>query len=122
MSEPSSGELRIPLSVQLAVYATGTFGNTINNVVTVLIPLWALHLGASPLMTGLMIGARHFLTTIFSIHGGALMDRLGTRRVLIWFALIGAVTPFPSLLHSSRWISFCRTCVMRAITHTRSRE
>jgi MFS family permease len=94
MSEPSGGTLRIPLSVQLAVYATGTFGNTINNVVTVLIPLWALHLGASPLMTGLMIGARHFLTTIFSIHGGALMDRLGTRRVLIWFALIGAVTPF----------------------------
>ena len=42
------GELRIPLSVQLAVYATGTFGNSINNVVTVLIPLWALHLGASP--------------------------------------------------------------------------
>jgi MFS family permease len=84
----------IPLATQMAVYATGTFGNTINNVVTVVIPLWALHLGASPVMIGLIVGARHFLTTIFSIHGGALMDRLGTRRVLIWFATIGAVTPF----------------------------
>lgn len=90
----AEAEPQIPLGVQLAVYATGTFGNTINNVVTVLIPLWAIHLGASPLMTGLMIGARHLLTTVFSIHGGVLMDRLGTRRVLVWFALIGAVTPF----------------------------
>ncbi|HSR55833.1 MAG TPA: MFS transporter, partial [Alphaproteobacteria bacterium] len=90
----AEAEPQIPLGVQLAVYATGTFGNTINNVVTVLIPLWAIHLGASPLMTGLMIGARHLLTTVFSIHGGVLMDRLGTRRVLVWFGLIGAVTPF----------------------------
>ena len=87
-------EQPIPLSTQLAVYATGTFGNTINNVVTVVLPLWALHLGATPLMIGIIIGARHFLTTIFSIHGGALMDRLGTRRVLIWFATIGSITPF----------------------------
>ena len=80
--------------IQLAVYATGMFGNTINNVITVVMPLWALHLGASPLMIGLVLGGRHLLTTLFSIHGGALMDRLGTRRVLIWFATIGAVTPF----------------------------
>ncbi len=91
---PVVEETPIPLATQIAVYATGTFGNTINNVVTVVIPLWALHLGASPVMIGLIVGARHFLTTIFSIHGGALMDRLGTRRVLIWFATIGAVTPF----------------------------
>jgi MFS family permease len=93
-SPARSADLQIPLSVQLAVYATGTFGNTINNVITVLIPLWAIHLGASPFMTGMMIGARHLLTTVFSIHGGVLMDRLGTRRVLIWFAFMGTVTPF----------------------------
>jgi MFS family permease len=84
----------IPLGVQVAVYATGTFGNTVNNVITVILPLWAIHLGASPLMIGLILGARHLLTMVFSIHGGALMDRLGTRRVLVWFGAIGAVTPF----------------------------
>jgi MFS family permease len=87
-------EIDIPLGVQLAVYATGTFGNTVNNVVTVILPLWAIHLNASPLMIGLILGARHLLTMVFSIHGGALMDRLGTRRVLVWFAAIGALTPF----------------------------
>lgn len=84
----------IPWATQIAVYATGTFGNTSNNVVTVVLPLWALYLGAEPLMIGIVLGARHFLPTLFSIHGGALMDRLGTRRVLVWFGLIGAVTPF----------------------------
>ncbi|MDX1484698.1 MAG: MFS transporter, partial [Alphaproteobacteria bacterium] len=87
-------DIAIPWGTQLAVYATGTFGNTVNNVVVVLLPLWAIQLNASPLMIGVILGARHLLTTLFSIHGGALMDRLGTRRVLIWFAFIGAVTPF----------------------------
>ncbi len=87
-------EFSIPLGVQIAVYATGTFGNTVNNVITVILPLWAIHLGASPFMIGVILGSRHLLTTVFSIHGGSLMDRLGTRRVLVWFAAIGAVTPF----------------------------
>ena len=65
----SRGEPRIPIGVQLAVYATGTFGNTINNVVIVLLPLWAIHLGASPLMTGIMIGARHLLTNHSKVGG-----------------------------------------------------
>ena len=93
-TEGQGEEIAIPLGTQLAVYATGTFGNTVNNVVTVLLPLWSIHLGASPLMIGVILGVRHLPTMVFSIHGGALMDRLGTRRVLIWFAFIGAVTPF----------------------------
>lgn len=92
--EGPEGEIAIPLGTQIAVYATGTFGNTVNNVVTVLLPLWSIHLGASPLMIGVILGSRHLLTMVFSIHGGAMMDRLGTRRVLLWFAAIGAVTPF----------------------------
>jgi MFS family permease len=83
----------IPLRVQWAVYATGTFANSTNNLVSVLLPLWAVALGASPIMIGVILGARHFLTTLLSIHGGALMDRLGTRRVLIWFGAIAAASP-----------------------------
>lgn len=101
MREPVSthADERIPLSVQCAVYATGTFANSTNNVVSVLLPLWAVAIGASPFMIGVILGARHFLTALLSIHGGALMDRIGTRRVLVWFGAIAAVCPilFPAM-------------------------
>lgn len=35
---------------------------------------------------GILIGARSALTFFLAIHGGALMDRLGTRRVMMFFA------------------------------------
>lgn len=89
----------MPVGVQLAVYATGTFANSTNNVVAVVLPLWAVAIGASPFMIGVILGARHFLTSILSIHGGALMDRLGARRVLLWFGAIAAFSPlvFPMM-------------------------
>ncbi len=93
MSQGSGETGRIPLRTQLAVYFTGAFGNSTENVVSVVLPLWALSLGASPLEIGIIIGARHLLTMVFSIHGGALMDRLGTRRVLVAVSAIGAVMP-----------------------------
>ncbi len=93
MSAAKAVPERIPVRTQLAVYLTGAFGNSTENVISVVIPLWALTLGASPLMVGVIIGARHLLTMVFSIHGGALMDRLGTRRVLVAVGLVGAVTP-----------------------------
>lgn len=90
---------RVPLGVQLAVYATGTFANSTNNVVSVILPLWAVAIGASPFMIGVILGARHFLTALLSIHGGAIMDRIGTRRVLIWFGAVAAISPilFPMM-------------------------
>jgi predicted MFS family arabinose efflux permease len=62
-------------------------------------PLWVLTLEASPLVIGVVLGSRHFLPMLLSIHGGAMMDRLGTRRVMLGFALIGMVVPllFPML-------------------------
>lgn len=84
---------RVPLRTQAAIYATGGFGNASENVYSVILPLWAVSLGASPLMVGMMIGARHFLAALLAIPGGALMDRLGTRRVLVAVGLIGALTP-----------------------------
>jgi predicted MFS family arabinose efflux permease len=84
---------KIPLGVQVAVYATGTFANSTNNVVSVILPLWAVAIGASPFMIGIILGARHFLTALLSIHGGALMDRIGTRRVLVWFGVAAAISP-----------------------------
>lgn len=57
-----------------------------------LVPIWAIAIGASPFTIGLAVGARSLLPVLFSIHGGALMDRLGTRRVMIISASIALVT------------------------------
>lgn len=55
-------------------------------LLTMVVPLWALLQGASPIQIGTLVGARSLLTFFLAIHGGALMDRLGTRRVLMFFA------------------------------------
>ena len=53
-------------------------------------PLWALSFGASAFEIGIAMGARSFLPFLFAIHGGALHDRLGVRRVMIFCALTSA--------------------------------
>ncbi len=53
----------------------------------VLVPLWALQLGMSAGEIGLAIGAAGVLPFLLAIHGGSLMDRLGTRRVTLVFAV-----------------------------------
>jgi len=55
-------------------------------LLTLAVPLWALLQGASPTQIGTLVGARSLLTFFLAIHGGALMDRLGTRRILMFFA------------------------------------
>jgi MFS family permease len=75
------------------VYATGAFANSSSSLVGVILPLWLVHLGAGPAAIGFAIGSRQILPLLLSIHGGAMMDRLGTRRVMIGFAWIGAIAP-----------------------------
>ncbi len=67
-------------------------------LLTMIIPLWAVLQGASPTEIGTLVGARSLLTFFLAIHGGALMDRIGTRRVMMFFACatgaLAAVYPF----------------------------
>ncbi|MEE8563778.1 MAG: MFS transporter, partial [Alphaproteobacteria bacterium] len=73
---------------------------------TLIVPLWALTLGATPAQIGIMIGARSILPFLLAIHGGVLMDRLGTRRMMLVFTLVStALVPlyplspwFPALV------------------------
>ncbi len=60
---------------------------------SVVVPLWVATIESSPLIIGIVLGSRHFLPLFLSIHGGALMDRLGGRRVMIFFAIVGIITP-----------------------------
>ena len=96
--ETATGETAktIPLRTRLGIYGCGLFSDGAPNVV---IPLWALHLEPSPFVFGIVIGARSFLPFLFSIHGGVLMDRLGARQVMLFFAAIGLIVPilFPLL-------------------------
>jgi MFS family permease len=71
-----------------------------------LVPLWAISINATATEIGLLVGARSLLPLLFAIHGGALMDRLGVRQVmLVTVAVVCLLAPaypamhwFPTLL------------------------
>jgi len=78
----------------MAVYATygvGFAGNGVAMMLKVVIPLWAISLGLSPGEIGIAIGIAGVMPFLLSIHGGVLMDRLGTRRVTMAYAVTTAV-------------------------------
>ncbi|MBB44412.1 MAG: hypothetical protein CMM44_11725 [Rhodospirillaceae bacterium] len=58
---------------------------------TVILPLWIVSLGASPLIAGIALGCRYVLLTFLSIHSGALMDRIGTRKVMLIFGIAAII-------------------------------
>ena len=84
----------IPLRVQAAVYGSALFSNTMSNLVWVALPIWTTReLALSPFLIGIALGSRYVGPILLSIHGGALMDRFGTRRVMIILAAIGTAVP-----------------------------
>ena len=71
-------------------------------MMTLIVPLWALDIGASAFWIGMAIAARALLAMIFAIQTGAVMDRLGARRVtfvltVIAGALVMAYPLVPSI-------------------------
>jgi MFS family permease len=92
----------IPIRVQAAVYAAALFSAPITNVVAIVAPLWLLELKAGPVAIGFALGSFSVLTLLFAVHGGAVMDRLGARRVMLAFAMMGTVVPF--LFPTLPWI------------------
>ncbi len=73
-----------------AVFATGFFSLSQIPMMTLIVPLWALDVGASAFWIGMAIAMRALLAMVFSIQAGAIMDRLGTRRVTLWLGVGGA--------------------------------
>ena len=65
-------------------------------MMTLVVPLWALDIGASAFVIGTAIAMRAILAMFFSIQAGAVMDRLGTRRITI---LAGVASCFLVLLY-----------------------
>src|ERR1700747_1100588 len=67
------------------LYVAGPVGDGYTEFYNFLIPLYGLSLGMSPGLIGMLVGARSLLAVFLSIHVGVLMDRLGTRRVALFF-------------------------------------
>ncbi|MEE2655250.1 MAG: MFS transporter [Pseudomonadota bacterium] len=100
MTEPKKKDLH-------AVYAFGIFSMALIDIFVLLIPIFAKDtLGMSDGQIGSLVGARSLLSLFLSIHGGALMDRYGTRRITLMFtgAVIVCGPLFPFL--STFWALF----------------
>lgn len=83
----------------MTAYSTAFCAIGIPPMAHVVGPLWALEIGATPLLIGIAMGARSFFPFLFSIHGGALIDQFGVRRVMHFCALTGAalMIAYPAL-------------------------
>jgi MFS family permease len=86
----------VPLRHQLAVYGIGVFSTTTHFMLMVIIPIWArVNLGIPEGLTlGFVLGCRPLLSLFISSHAGAMMDRIGARRVLIFIGFLAVTTPF----------------------------
>lgn len=67
------------------IYIAGLFAMGYTEFYTFLIPLYGLSLGMSAGEIGMLVGGRSLLAVFLSIHVGVLMDRLGSRRVTLFF-------------------------------------
>ncbi|MDB3953242.1 MFS transporter [Alphaproteobacteria bacterium] len=77
----------------LGTYGVGLFSGGQWDMLGILIPLFAVFIGLDPSEIGLVVAARSILPVVFSIHGGVLMDRFGTRNAAFWLALATATLP-----------------------------
>lgn len=82
-------------------YASGLLTDSQSELVSFILPIYGIALGLGPLEIGILVSAKAVLPSVFAIHGGVLMDRFGTRIVLV---LMGAAcTVMPPFFAISSW-------------------
>lgn len=90
-ADPVEGVPEVSTRAIYAAYGVGFTGNGVGMMLKVIIPLWAIELNFTASEIGIAIGMAALLPFFFSIHGGVLMDRLGTRRVTMVYAVTTAL-------------------------------
>lgn len=95
------GRRRTSRRTEYFTYATGLLTDAQGELISFAIPLWGIMLGLGPLEIGILISAKAVLPAFFAIHGGSLMDRFGTRAVLV--ILGSACTLLPPLFAAATW-------------------
>ncbi len=106
MPQQKSANARDPAAARAArdlraTLGAGLFTNGVWDMLSVVVPLYAVAVGLNAAEIGLIVAARSVLPAALSIHGGILMDQLGTRRVLLWVA--AGSTALPLLYPISGW-------------------
>lgn len=71
---------------------------------TPLLPLFALYLGASPSLIGIIVGASTVTGIFLKAPSGALSDHIGRKKILLFGALIFAVMPFSYIFVTVVWM------------------
>ncbi len=71
---------------------------------TPLLPLFALYLGASSSLTGIIVGTSTVTGIFLKAPSGALSDYFGRKRMLLIGALFFAITPFTYIFVKVAWI------------------
>ena len=89
--EPSIIET-YPWRLQLPIYASGFFNGNIYFLTGILMPLWGAIIVKEPFLIGVIVASRQILPVLLSIHGGALMDRFGARKIMLIFGAIGTIS------------------------------
>ncbi len=76
-----------------AIHAAGFFSLSFLQIFALTTSLWGGHIGLSAAMLGVAASARSVAPMVYSIHLGAMLDRLGAARMMAATALIGVVLP-----------------------------
>jgi DHA1 family tetracycline resistance protein-like MFS transporter len=90
--KPEEREQPLGFGIQAAVYAVAFFTANVLPMFTVVLPLWVLDLGFSPLLIGIVVSSRQLLVILFSIHAGALLHLFGMRRVIVISLVVCAIS------------------------------
>ena len=101
----------IPARAIHATYGLGFSANAVTTMLKVVVPLWAIQLNLSATEIGFAIGMSALMPFLLSIHGGVLMDKLGTRRVTFAYAITTVCTDCRQLACHHR----CLTCPSRIL-------
>ncbi|MDD3650182.1 MFS transporter [Immundisolibacter sp.] len=87
MNAPALGPLQRAL-----VYASAFFGITTESLIGMLLPLWAIDRALPPAQLGTAVALASFSPLLLAVPAGALCDRYGDRRVMLWAGLAAGVT------------------------------
>jgi MFS family permease len=90
---PVAGSMPVSRRTEIAVYGVGAFSTTMHFMAVTIVPLWVVGLELSPFLLGIVLGCRPVASLFLSIHIGALMDKVGGRRVMLFFAILGTLAP-----------------------------
>ena len=85
---------------QWPIYGAGLFSNSNVTISSIIVPLWALYLGVSPGIIGVLLGIRHLPGLLFAIHGGVLAGFMETAAMIQLMVLLQTPT-IPKIVNIS---------------------